>query len=188
MSCYLQTFKQKFDSDGQLHVLDTGAGTIYKVEDGQNISVAELSPGLDNFVIDEQGRFFVTSFADGFVKRVNRDKSVTELQPGGMAHAGGIAYFKGNVVAADLHAIRAYKPNGGEAFVQRNVLGTGKMGGALNVAADGEDLILTSWVDNDVRIWNQQDQTIKWRKTVKEGLGLLNPEQNIGAGAGVGEL
>ena len=35
----------KFDSDGQLHVLDTGAGTIYKVEDGQNISVAELSPG-----------------------------------------------------------------------------------------------------------------------------------------------
>ncbi len=155
----------KFDSDGQLHVLDTGAGTIYKVEDGQNISVAELSPGLDNFVIDEQGRFFVTSFADGFVKRVNRDKSVTELQPGGMAHAGGIAYFKGNVVAADLHAIRAYKTNGDEAFVQRNVLGTGKMGGALNVAADGEDLILTSWVDNDVRIWNQQDQAIKWRKT-----------------------
>ena len=39
------------------------------------------------------------------------------------------------------------------------------MGGALNVAADGEDLILTSWVDNDVRIWNQQDQAIKWRKT-----------------------
>ena len=67
----------KFDSAGQLHVLDTGAGTIYKVEDGQNISVAELSPGLDNFVIDEQGRFFVTSFADGFVKRVNTDKSVT---------------------------------------------------------------------------------------------------------------
>jgi len=29
---------------------------------------------------------------------------------------------------------------------------------------------------------------IKWRKTVKEGLGLLNPQQNIGAGAGVGEL
>ena len=116
----------KFDSAGQLHVLDTGAGTIYKVEDGQNISVAELSPGLDNFVIDEQGRFFVTSFADGFVKRVNTDKSVTELQPGGMAHAGGIAYFQGNVVAADLHAIRAYKTNGDEAFVQRNVLGTGR--------------------------------------------------------------
>ena len=69
------------------------------------------------------------------------------------------------MVAADLHAIRAYKTNGDEAFVQRNVLGTGKMGGALNVAADGEDLILTSWVDNDVRIWNQQDQAIKWRKT-----------------------
>ena len=38
------------------------------------------------------------------------------------------------------------------------------MGGALNVAADGEDLILTSWVDNDVRIWNQQDQAINGEK------------------------
>ena len=85
---------------------------IYKVEDGQNISVAELSPGLDNFVIDEQGRFFVTSFADGFVKRVNTDKSVTELQPGGMAHAGGVAYFQGNVVAADLHAFEHIKQTG----------------------------------------------------------------------------
>ena len=155
----------KFDSLGKLHVLDTGSGTIYKVEDGQNISVAKLSPGLDNFVIDGNGRFFVTSFADGFVKRVNADKSVTELQPGGMAHAGGVAYFQGDVVAADLHAIRAYKTNGDEAFVQRNVLGTGKMGGALNISADGEDLILTSWVDNDVRVWNQKDQLVKWRKT-----------------------
>ena len=155
----------KFDSSGKLHVLDTGSGIIYRVEDGQNISVAKLSPGLDNFVIDEKGRFFVTSFADGFVKRVNTDNSVTELQPGGMAHAGGIAYFQGNVVAADLHAIRAYKTNGDEAFVQRNVLGTGKMGGALNISADGEDLILTSWVDNDVRVWNQKDQLVKWRKT-----------------------
>ena len=38
------------------------------------------------------------------------------------------------------------------------------MGGALNVSVDGEDLILTSWVDNDVRIWNQQSQEIKWKK------------------------
>ena len=80
----------KFDKAGKLHVLDTGSGTIFRVEDEQTISVVNLSAGLDNFVIDENGRFFVTSFTDGFVKRVNLDNSVTELQPGGMAHAGGI--------------------------------------------------------------------------------------------------
>ena len=39
------------------------------------------------------------------------------------------------------------------------------MGGALNIASDGEDLILTSWVDNDVRVWNQAEQQVKWRSS-----------------------
>ena len=160
----------KFDEQGRLHVLDTGLGSIFRVDDGQKIEVAKLSPGLDNFVIGKDGRFFVTSFTDGFVKRVNLDGTITELQPGGMAHAGGITYFDGNVIAADLHALRAYTKTGDEAFVQRNVLGTGKMGGALNISADGQDLILTSWVDNDVRVWNQEGQVVKWRKT-----GLMAP-------------
>ena len=109
---------------------------------------------MDNFVIDDQGRIFVSSFTDGFVKRINLDGSITVLQPGGMSHAGGLAYHQGDIVAADLHAIRAYKPSGEEAFTQRNVLGTGTMGGALNVSSDGENLVLVSWVDNDVRVWD----------------------------------
>ena len=155
----------KFDKNGKLHVLDTGAGVLYRIEDDKKIVVATLSPGLDNFVIGKDGRFYVTSFTDGFVKRVNEDGSITELQPGGMAHAGGITFFQDNVVVADLHAIRAYTKSGIEAFTQRNVLGTGVMGGALNIASDGEDLILTSWVDNDVRVWNQAEQRVKWRSS-----------------------
>lgn len=159
----------KFDSKGILHVLDTGAGTLFKVIDEENIKVAELSPGLDNFVIDADNRYFVSSFTDGFVKRVNQDGSVTLLQPGGMAHAGGLAFHKGVIVAADLHAIRAYQPSGEEAYTQRNVLGTGKMGGALNISDDGDHLILVSWVDNDVRIW---DPVNKQRVWTKSGLAL----------------
>ena len=160
----------KFDKNGKLHVLDTGAGVLYRIEDGEKIVVATLSPGLDNFVIGKDGRFYVTSFTDGFVKRINKDGSITELQPGGMAHAGGITFSQDNVVVADLHAIRAYTKSGMEAFTQRNVLGTGVMGGALNIASDAEDLILTSWVDNDVRVWNQAEQKVKWRSS-----GLVAP-------------
>ena len=50
----------KFDAQGVLHVLDTGAGLLYKVVDGENVKVAELSPGLDNFSIDGDGRYFVS--------------------------------------------------------------------------------------------------------------------------------
>ena len=100
----------------------------------------------------------LSSFTDGFVKRINLDVH-HQLQPGGMSHAGGLAYHKGAIVAADLHAIRAYKPSGEEAFTQRNVLGTGTMGGALNVSSDGDNLVLVSWVDNDARVWDPSRKT-----------------------------
>lgn len=160
----------KFDQLGRLHVLDTGTGAVLRADADDLLEVAKFTPGLDNFVFDQQGRIFVSSFTDGFIKRVNLDGSVTELQPGGMAHSGGLAFHKGDIVSADLHAIRGYRTNGEESFVQRNVLGVGKMGGALNLASDGEQLILTSWVDGDVRIWDQQQQTRIWEKT-----GLLGP-------------
>lgn len=154
----------KFDGQGVLHVLDTGVGALFKVVNGENIRIADLSPGLDNFVIDDQGRIFVSSFTDGFVKRINLDGSITELQPGGMSHAGGLAYHKGVVIAADLYTIRAYEPSGEVAYAQRSVLGTGEMGGALNVSADGDDLILVSWVDNDVRVWDPVAKSRVWQK------------------------
>ena len=50
----------KFDSDGQLHVLDTVPALFTKSKTAKH-SVAELSPGLDNFVIDEQGAFVTAS-------------------------------------------------------------------------------------------------------------------------------
>ena len=160
----------KFDQLGRLHVLDTGIGAVLRVDADELVEVAKFTPGLDNIVFDQQGRLFVSSFTDGFIKRVNLDGSVTELQPGGMAHSGGLTFHKGDIVSADLHAIRGYRTNGEESFVQRNVLGVGKMGGALNLASDGEKLILTSWIDGDVRIWDQETQTRTWEKT-----GLLGP-------------
>lgn len=156
----------KFNAEGVLHVLDTGVGDVIRVNaDGTQNVVASLSPGLDNFVFDGDGRIFVSSFTDGFITRVNVDGSQTELLPGGIAHAGGITYHQGQVVLADLHGIRGFDLEGAVTFNQRNVLGMGAMGGALNVSSDGDDLMLVSWVDNDVRIWNQAEGVRRWEKS-----------------------
>lgn len=155
----------KFDSKGRLHVLDTGTGEVIRIDGEDRTVIASLVPGLDNFAFDDEDRLFVSSFADGFIKRID-DTGITTLKPGGMAHPGGIAMLNGNVVVADNHAIRAYNPEtGGEAYVQRNVVGVGKMGGAINLASDGDDLILVSWFSNDVRVWNPKTQTLKARYT-----------------------
>jgi sugar lactone lactonase YvrE len=170
----------KFDSEGRLHVLDTGTGELFRMQGEDAVSVAQLSPGLDNFEIDQNGRYFVSSFVDGFVKRVNVDGTITELMPGGMAHAGGITFHDGVMVVADLHSIRAFQLDGQEAYTTRNVLGTGIMGGALNIASDDGQLILTSWVDGDVRLWDQAAQRQTWRKA-----GLAGPVAAVRFGAEV---
>ena len=170
----------KFDSEGRLHVLDTGTGELFRMQGEDAVLVAQLLPGLDNFEIDQEGRFFVSSFVDGFVKRVNVDGTITELMPGGMAHAGGITFHDGFMVVADLHSIRAFALDGQEAYTTRNVLGTGIMGGALNIASDDGQLILTSWVDGDVRLWDQAAQRQTWRKA-----GLAGPVAAVRFGAEV---
>ena len=87
-----------------------------------------------------------------------------------MAHPGGITLLNGELVIADLHAIRFYDPaSGEETQVQRNVLGMGKMGGALNLSTDGDKLILVYWVDGDIRVCDPGGLEVVGRHTGLEG-------------------
>lgn len=147
----------KFDSEGTLHVLDTGSGELIRVDGDTRETVATFVPGLDNFHFDSEDTAFVSSFADGFIKRVNADGSITTLQPGGMAHPGGIAVLDDIVWVADVHAIRGFdRKTGEEVTTQRNIVGVGALGGSTNLSADGNNLLLTSWFDGDARLWDPQ--------------------------------
>ena len=149
----------KFDSQGVLHVLDTARGELIRVMDGTNEVVATLTPGLDNFAFDADDTPYVSSYADGFIKRINDDGSITTLQPGGMSHPGGIAVAGDIVWVADVHALRGFDRNSGEEVItQRNVVGVGDLGGSINLSSDGDTLILTSWFDGDARIWDPQSE------------------------------
>ena len=150
----------KFSPAGELHVLDTGAGRVVRIGSGGRSVLAELAPGLDNLAFDAAGRLFVSSFADGYVQRIDPDGSVTTLSPGGLAHPGGVAVLAGEdgsarVAVADLHALRIYDAASGEPLdVQRNILGVGALGSVLSVAASGDRLLLTAFTDGDVRVWD----------------------------------
>lgn len=149
----------KFDSHGVLHVLDTLAGSVVRVEGQKQTVVATLEPGLDNLAFDAEDRLFVSSFVDGTVWRVEPDGALTTLQPGGMAHPGAIAAAatpEGVVLlVADLHALRAFDAaTGRNLWTERNVLGVGELGSVLSVAVDGDGLLLGAFTDNNVRIWD----------------------------------
>lgn len=161
----------KFDSKGVLHVLDTGAGEIVRIVNGEKEIVVSLEKGLDNFAFDTNDRIFISSFTDGFIKRVEDDGTQTILQPGGLAHPAGIAVVGDTVWVADFHSIRGFNRLTGDALAtQRNIVGMGEMGGAVNIAADGQNLILVSWLDNDVRVWNPNTE-----KRLEHYTGLSAP-------------
>lgn len=150
----------KFDSKGTLHVLDTGAGSVVRVQDGRQTVAAVLEPGLDNLAFDANDRLFVSSFVDGAVWRVEADGSLTTLQPGGMAHPGALAARATGsgveLLVADLHALRGFDRDGQSKWVERNVLGVGELGSVLSVSVDGDNLILSSFTDANVRVWNPE--------------------------------
>ena len=74
----------KFNSKGELFVLDTGAGKVVKVVDGKNSDYAFIENGLDNLAFNEQDELFVSSYSEGYVLRVS-ENTVEPILPGGIS-------------------------------------------------------------------------------------------------------
>jgi hypothetical protein len=147
--------------------------------------VARLEPGLDNLAFDGADRLFVSSFVDGYVERIEPDGSATRLLPGGLIHPSGITVTdvggRPTLLVTDLHGIRGYDPASGEpTLLQRNVFGVGELGTVLAVAPDGKNLVLSSFMDNSVRIWDPVAE-----HTLKRWDDLALPVSAVRYGTGI---
>ncbi len=151
----------KFDSLGRLHVLDSLRGEVIRLgEDGGREVVASVQPGLDNFAFNEEDRLFISSFADGFIVEAVSPNENRLVLAGGLNMPGGVALIGGaespRLVVADFFALRQLDPATGEELsVVRDVIGFSDIGTSMSVhaTADGQ-LVLTSWFDNAVRLWD----------------------------------
>ena len=151
----------KFNSEGVLHVLDSLRGEVVRIgDDGSKEVVARVQPGLDNFAFDADDRLFISSFADGFiVEALSPDENRMVLE-GGLNMPGGLALIgtgdAARLVVADFFALRQLDPaTGDELGVVRDVIGFSDIGTSMSVhAADDGNLILSSWFDNAVRLWD----------------------------------
>ena len=151
----------KFDSLGRLHVLDSLRGEVIRLgEDGGREVVARVQPGLDNFAFNEEDRLFISSFADGFIVEAVSPNENRVVLAGGLNMPGGVALIGGaespRLVVADFFALRQLDPATGEELsVVRDVIGFSDLGTSMSVQATAEgQLVLTSWFDNAVRLWD----------------------------------
>ena len=151
----------KFNSAGVLHVLDSLRGEVVRIaEDGGKDVVARVQPGLDNFAFDASDRLFISSFADGFIVEALSPEENRVVLEGGLNMPGGLALIgtgdTTRLVVADFFALRQLDPGtGAELGVVRDVIGFSDLGTSMSVhATDDGRLILSSWFDNAVRLWD----------------------------------
>ena len=148
----------KFDSQGRLHVLDTGAGEVVRadVATGDTEVVGRVGVGSDNLAFDAEDRLFVSSFTDSYIVEVTGPETNRPVIAGGIGWPGGLAYVpttggSGRLFLADRRALRELDPaTGAEVHA---VTGFGSdVGEVLSAHPHGAHLILSSLTT--VSIWD----------------------------------
>ncbi len=157
----------KFDSSGTLHALDLAEGQVLRVDldSGEREVLIDIEGTLDNMAFDADDRLFAVASAEGQVWRRDPDGELTAInEPGFTAPAGVAVTDDGTLWAVgDLFVLRSYDESGQPetAFYDRfdppgSVPATG-----FTVAADGSDLITTSWFGNYVQVFDPATNEVK---------------------------
>lgn len=157
----------KFDSKGRLHVLDQLTGEVVRIDlgSGERTVVGRTAQGVDNLAFDADDRLFVSSADDGFIVEVIGARSNRVVVPGGICAPGGLAFAPGpdggSLFLADGFALREFDPEtGAERSTARTVLGFTELGAVMSAQWDGEHLVLSSWSDNVVKLWDVAAQRV----------------------------
>ena len=158
----------RFNSKGELHVMNSANGAIYKV-DRKNYSyelVAQTpAAATDNFTFSPDDRIFNTSTADGYVHEITGKNTYRVVVPGGLGLSGGVALIQAqgrtNLMVVDIFAIRKFDPKTGKAIsAVRDVTMDTDVGWMLTVNPYGKQLVTSSWTSNFVKIWDPETNSM----------------------------
>ncbi|HEX6033551.1 MAG TPA: hypothetical protein VFY83_03915 [Anaerolineales bacterium] len=153
----------KFDAQGRLHVVDQ-SGEVFRVDTttGEKTVIATLSPGLDNLAFDSKGNLYISNANDGSVTRVLPSGQGRILSEGGMILPGGVAVISRphggeSVFVADFWTLREFNGLTGLplGFASSSLVGEGLVSPST-VSEDGDHLVLSSWVQGAVQVWDPQ--------------------------------
>jgi sugar lactone lactonase YvrE len=160
----------KFGPDGLLYLLDQ-TGEVFKidVESGETTLFTTLQPGLDNLAFDADGNLYVSNADFGWIVELLPSGDARTVRDGGIISPQGIAVLEESnrdaVYVADV--FRMQKFNGSNGENETNYKGylvpqPEKLTMPFSVQADGENLVVSSWLSTLVQVWNPStDQALE---------------------------
>ncbi len=162
----------KFDSEGMLTVLDQ-TGEVFKIDSMTGVSTlfTTLDPGLDNMVYDTDGSLYMTNNDQGWVGELLPNGELRTISPGGIISPQGLAFLDGadnvdKLYVADHYYVRQLNASNGDQ--ENNYKGylippnppQPALVVSMNLSADGTNLIVCSWFDARVQVFNPQTDEI----------------------------
>ncbi len=152
----------EFDSLGRLYVNDAATKEIVRLDvaTGAREVFVAIDDTTDNITFDAGDNMYATSLVQGSVRKVRQSGRVRTITAGGMTVPGGVAVLpagrfglRDEVWVADFFSLRAFGPYFGvERAFYPSTPGISPITGPTTVAADGSNLILSSWLLNQVQV------------------------------------
>jgi sugar lactone lactonase YvrE len=157
----------KFDSQGRLYVADYIVGEVSRVdvETGSKEVIATGLSDIDNIAFDSHDRLFVSHAQEGSIFEVLPDGTTRTVSPGGMIEPEGVAVLPRaggeSVFVADTHTLREFDGLTGEGrSVERHYLTVPGEIDPQTVSADGDHLVLSSWMSSVVQVWDPDTREV----------------------------
>ncbi|MFW2383936.1 MAG: hypothetical protein ACN4GZ_19445 [Acidimicrobiales bacterium] len=148
----------KFNSLGEAHGVNIGEGLVLKLDlSGGNAHdvILDVEGTIDNIAFSTDDRLYVAVGADNEIVRIDPNGHARTITRGGLGLPGDVAVSPdGTVWVTELFAMRGFTlgKTPTTSFYDRFLPpGTG-FGGATSVAADGDDLIITSGFGNSLQV------------------------------------
>ena len=152
----------KFNSLGEAYAVDIGEGKVLKLDlsgaDAHEV-VLDVEGTIDNIAFNKWDVLFVAVGADNEIIRVNPNGNSRKLTRAGLGLPGDVAVSPdGTVWVTELFAMRGYtrgkKPT--TSFYDRFLPPGAGFAGATSVAADGDNLLLTSGFANALQVFDPE--------------------------------
>lgn len=153
----------KFNADGVLHVLDALRGEVLTVDigTGESSVKATVWPGMDNLAFDSTGRLYISSYVEGTIVELLADGTTRTVIQGGLVNTSGIALHGDTVISGGFYGLKGFDTTSGEmTWESPSHYLISPLGNPMTVSTDGENLLLTSWLNNAVKVWNPSDDSL----------------------------
>ena len=137
---------------------------------GEKTEYATIEPGLDNLAFDSKGRLFVSNANTAAIYEVRADGTVRTVSPGGFTNVVGIAVLPRaggeSVYVGNVFSVAEFDGATGQqrSFIQA-LIGASPLQMPATLAADGTSLVISSWLNNSVQVWDPATNVVSVKYT-----------------------